>query len=97
MLRKQAPIQIPKDVTIGQIPVRVDRRRGAQLITELYFPISYRTLETWPLPWRHVNGRATCDTTELVALAKQKLEAAPAISGGKKSSCRATLTSDEIK
>ena len=65
-------------------PARVDRKRGAQIITDLYFPISPRTLETWPITWRYVNGRATCDTEELLALAKAKLSAAPPLMGGRK-------------
>lgn len=65
-------------------PSRVDRKRGAQMITELYFPISPRTLEAWPIIWRYVNGRATCDTEELLALAEAKLNAAPPLMGGRK-------------
>jgi hypothetical protein len=79
------------------LPSRVDRRRGAQIISDLYFPISHRTLEVWPVTWRHVNGRATCDTHELLAVAKGKLEAAPAIAGGKKRSCRGILISDQTQ
>ena len=65
-------------------PARVDRKRGAQIITDLYFPISPRTLEAWPIIWRYVNGRATCDTEELLALAEAKLNAAPPLMGGRK-------------
>ena len=79
------------------LPARVDRRRGAELITEKFFPISARTLEVWPVTWRHVNGRATCDTHELLAVAKEKLEAAPAIAGGKKRSCRGILINDQTQ
>jgi hypothetical protein len=71
-------------VTSNSLPVRVDRKRGALIITDRFFPISHRTLETWPVTWRHVNGRATCDTNELLAVAQAKLEAAPPLRGGKK-------------
>ena len=67
------------------LPARVDRKRGALIITERYFPISHRTLETWPITWRRVNGRAICDTGDLLALAEAKLEAAPPLLGGNKS------------
>ncbi len=65
------------------VPRRVDRRAGAALLTQLYFSISPRTLEAWPLTWRHVNGKAFCETVELFALAEAKLNAAPAIRGGR--------------
>jgi hypothetical protein len=59
------------------LPTRVDRKTGAELVTRHFFPISPRTLETWPLPWRHLNGKAVCETTDLFALAQAKLDAAP--------------------
>jgi len=65
-------------------PARVNRKRGAQIITDLYFPISHRTLETWPIAWRYVNGRATCDIGDLLILAEAKLNAAPPLMGGRK-------------
>jgi hypothetical protein len=64
-------------------PVRVDRRTAAELVTRLYFPVSYRTVEAWPLTVRHVNGRATLETAELFAFAQAKLDAAPPIKGGR--------------
>ena len=62
-------------------PKWIDRKRGAALITDLYFQISPRTLEKWPIAWRYANGRATCETEELLNYAKAKLDAAPAIKG----------------
>ena len=78
---KPYPAKFPND---SAIPTRVDRKRGAQLITDLFFPISHRTLETWPLVWRQVNGRATCETSDLLSLAQAKLDAAPPMMGGRK-------------
>ena len=69
--------------TTPNLPARIDRKRGATLVTERFFPISHRTLEKWPLTWRHVNGRATCETTELLAMAQARLDAAPPLLGGK--------------
>lgn len=66
----------------AEYPVRVDRRRAAELVTKLFFPISPRTLEVWPLTVRHVNGKAIIETAELFALAKVKLDSAPVIRGG---------------
>jgi hypothetical protein len=63
------------------IPVRTDRKRGAALITLLYFPISPRTLER-PVTWVRVNGKATTTTAELFAEAEARLAGAPRICGG---------------
>ncbi len=60
-------------------PVRVDRRKGAELVTHRYFPVSPRTLEAWPLDWLLVNGKATCLTADLFTVAEAKLAAAPLV------------------
>jgi hypothetical protein len=65
-----------------RIPVRTDRKRGAALVTLLYFPISPRTLEKWPVTWVRVNGKATTTTAELFAEAEARLAGAPRIRGG---------------
>ena len=59
------------------LPVRVDRKTGAELVTRYYFPATSRAVETWPLDWRLVNGRAVCETADLFAVAQAKLDAAP--------------------
>jgi hypothetical protein len=64
---------------LSTLPARVDRKAGAELVTRHYFPVSPRTLEIWPLDWRHVNGRAVCETAELFAVALAKLDAAPLV------------------
>ena len=64
-------------------PIRVDRRTAAALVTQLYFPVSHRTVEAWPLTVRRVNGKATIATAELFAFAQAKLDAAPPIKGGR--------------
>jgi len=66
-----------------EYPVRVNRRVGAELVTRLFFPVSPRTLERWPLPVRHVNGQAVIETDQLFAHARSLLAAAPEIMGGK--------------
>ncbi len=66
------------------LPARVDRRAGAALVGRFYFPVSHRTLEAWPLSWRRVNGKAVCETAELFAAARVKLDAAPTIRGGRR-------------
>lgn len=68
---------------LSALPQRVDRRTGAALVTQNYFPVSPRTLEAAPLVWRRVNGKALCETAELFAWAQAKLDAAPPIRGGR--------------
>lgn len=67
------------------LPVRVDRRKAAELVTQHFFPVSHRTVEAWPLTIRRVNGKATVATVELFAFAEAKLNAAPPIKGGRRS------------
>ena len=69
---------------IPDLPARVDRGTGADLVTRRFFPVSPRTLEAWPLTWRHVNGKAVCATAELFAVAQAKLDAAPPVRGGRR-------------
>jgi hypothetical protein len=63
-------------------PKRVDRKAGAEIISQLHFPISPRTLERWPLTWQRINGRSLCETTELLAEAQRRVSEAPRIAGG---------------
>lgn len=69
---------------ITSLPRHVDRRSGAELVTRFFFPVSPRSLEVWPLTWRHVNGKAVVATSELLGRAEEMLNAAPPIRGGKR-------------
>lgn len=69
---------------IPDLPARVDRRTGAALITQHFFPVSPRSLEAWPVVWQHVNGRAVGETAQLFAVAQAKLDAAPPVRGGRR-------------
>lgn len=69
---------------LANLPRRVERRAGADLVTKHFFPVSHRTLEAAPLTWRRVNGYALVDTAELFAWAQAKVDAAPPIRGGRK-------------
>jgi hypothetical protein len=71
-------------ITPASLPRRVDRKTGADLVTRFLFPVSHRTLEAWPLTWRRVNGKAVCETAELLAVAQAKLDAAAPIRGGRR-------------
>ncbi len=65
-------------------PANVNRRIGAGLVTQHLFPVSHRTLESWPLPIRHINGQAVMPTVALFVVAYAKLSAAPLIMGGRR-------------
>jgi hypothetical protein len=43
------------------------------------FPVSDRSLEVWPLKWRHVNGHAAAETYEALAHAWRKFNSATVI------------------
>ena len=69
---------------LASAPANADRRVAADLITRHFFPVSHRSLETWPVPVRLVNGRAVTPTAIWFQLAHAKLEAAPVLMGGRK-------------
>jgi hypothetical protein len=83
---RQIGTDLPPELTdlLADLPVNVDRKTGARLVTKHFFPTSDRTLERWPLPWQRVNGRAITPTIALLALAYAKLAAAPVVMGGQR-------------
>lgn len=85
MIRRAARDAVSAIPDFSRLPRYVDRRAGAELVTRIFFPVSPRTLEVWPLTWRHVNGKAVVATAELFALADAKLAEAAPIRGGKRS------------
>ncbi len=62
---------------LSTLPVRVDRRTAAELLTRYYFPTTPRAVESWAMDWLLVCGRATCLTADLFTVAQAKLDAAP--------------------
>ncbi|WP_146216955.1 hypothetical protein [Falsiroseomonas bella] len=66
------------------LPRRVDRKAAAAILERYYGKVSARTLERWPLAWRHFGGRAVCETRELLTVAEARFNAAPAIRGGRR-------------
>ena len=86
------PLPMPKmqnrhrpDLTTAPVlPPRITRRDAAAVLySVLGLPVSPRTLESWPVPTKLVNGYATFLTAELLAYAQTKLDAAPAVQGGR--------------
>lgn len=76
----------PDLTATANLPPRIARRDAAPILyAVLGFPVSPRTLESWPVPTKRVNGKATFDTAELLAFARSKLDEAPAVQGGRRS------------
>jgi hypothetical protein len=75
--------QADRDNLLASLPARVPRDEAARLVTRYFFKVSPRSLERWPLRWRHLNGRAHVDTAELFAYAAKIVAAAPPIMGGR--------------
>lgn len=59
------------------LPKYADKATAAAIVTHLFFPISPRTLEKWPLVVRRPNKAAIFEVAELLRHAEQKFEAAP--------------------
>jgi hypothetical protein len=68
---------------LAELPVNGNRRQLAEIITRYFFKVSARSLERWPLSWRHVNGQAICQTVDALEEARKRLEQAPVIRAGK--------------
>jgi hypothetical protein len=64
-------------------PEHSDRRGIAQLHTELFGPISPRSLEEWPLVWRLIAGKAVANTRDAITYAYERFEAAPEYRAGR--------------
>jgi hypothetical protein len=59
----------------------LDLWSAAELISRLFFPISPRTLPTWPVGWKQINGRRHCPTSDLLAEAARRIESPPSKRG----------------
>ena len=64
-------------------PTFSDRKGGAPLVSHHVIPVSPRSMEVWPLPWQHANGKAVAPTVAMFAVAYAKLSSAPVIMGGR--------------
>ena len=58
------------------LPRYADRKTLAAIITHNFFPISHRTLQTWPLTVRRSNRAAVYEVAEALEFAEQKMEGA---------------------
>lgn len=75
---------LPFTPALNAVPRRVTRVQGAALVSRWFFPVSARTLETWPVPYIRVPGHpALLDVEALVAEAERRLAACPTLMGGR--------------
>ena len=58
-------------------PKYADRKTLAKIISFECFPVSHRTIQTWPLTVRRPNRAAVFKVAEAMEYAKAKLECAP--------------------
>ena len=78
---------------LAALPVRVDRRTAAAIVTAYFFPVSHRTIERWSLPVRYVGGYALYETTDVIAAAESRLaESTPIRAGRRSRAVRAAAT-----
>ena len=64
------------------LPRYADRKTLAAIITHNFFPISHRTLQTWPLTVRRPNRAAVYEVAEALELAEKNWKAQSLINGG---------------
>ena len=64
-------------------PKYADRKTLAKIISFERFPVSYRTLQTWPLIARRPNRAVVYDVNEALEYAQSKLDLAPCYKQGK--------------
>jgi hypothetical protein len=79
----EAPTLAPRPPDLDTLPSYISRPQAAELHTKHYGPLRPRTLESWPLTWRTVNGRALVETAEFVAEAQRRFDAAPVWRSGR--------------
>jgi hypothetical protein len=67
-------IELPQRLLdlLPTLPAKIDRKAGAQLVTENVFPTSPKTIKSWPLPWECPNGRAIAPPATYLAYALLK-------------------------
>ena len=74
----------PPEPDPAQLPRYADRKQLAAIHTKYFGPQSHRTIETWPLDWRRVNGRAVAEVRQFLAEAQRRFDEAPVIKGGRR-------------
>jgi hypothetical protein len=73
-------VELPQHLLdlLPTLPVTMDRKGGARLISDHLFYISPQTLKAWPIGWSAPNGRAVARTERYLKFAYRKvLQAGP--------------------
>jgi hypothetical protein len=81
-MSRPEPLALPPEPDPEKLPRFADRPTLARIHTHYFGPQSHRTLETWPLTWRRVNGRAVSEVRAFLVEAQRRFDAAPVIRGG---------------
>ena len=82
-------LDLPDEPDPDRIPIRYgDRHQLAEIRHRYFGPLSARSLEVWPLPWRRVNGRAVTDVRTFLAEAERRFNAAHIVMGGRRAPTR---------
>jgi len=73
-------VKLPQELldVIDSMPAQIDRKAGAQLVTDHVFPTSPKTVKSWPLPWSCPNGKAIAPPATYLAYALLKARKASA-------------------
>lgn len=64
----------PKWLPGQPYPSTTDRRTAAAIVSAEVFPVSFRSIERWPIPVRRVNGRAVVNVAEVLGYAEGLLK-----------------------
>jgi hypothetical protein len=68
----------PPVCTCGaKLPEYADRNTLANIISSRFFPVTARTIRTWPLTVSHPNKKAVHPVAEALAYAEKKLKSSP--------------------
>ena len=59
-----------------ELPEFADRRTLADIVSKRYFPVTARTIRTWPLTVWHPNKKAVHNVREALEYAERKMESA---------------------
>ena len=75
--------ELPPDPDPARLPRVGTRQQLAHMHNHYYGPISPRTLEVAPIPYRLVSGQAVYEVAKFLAWAQARFDAAPLIMGGR--------------
>lgn len=75
--------ELPPDPDPARLPRVGTRKQLAEIHAHYFGPISPRTLEAVPLPYRIVSGTACYDVAAFLKWAQARFDAAPLVMGGR--------------